>query len=280
MSKILEKTVEEGPLANGSGWGAKFTFKDESGKSFRMPMAGKTGTPQNWSDAWAVGYSPYYTTAVWFGLDKLGNTLGTALTGSSLAGPVWGDYMRILHQGLPRRDFPRPSAGIVDVTVCVRSGLLRTAACNQGRVTLPFLAGTEPTMPCDIHGSMPFYEDLPPGFGEDFINSLRMPSLPPDLFLEIPANQNRNNPQNRNPGNFNQMWNPLLDGDRDTGIRYEPVRIVPVPVPVPVQENIAVETLENIENDDTESVTHQDEIVNLEHDRDPGPEMPYNPLLD
>jgi hypothetical protein len=71
-----------------------------------------------------------------------------------------------------------------------------------------------------------------------------------------------------------------LDDDRGTGIRYEPVRIVPVPVPVPVQENIAVETLENIENEDTESVTHQDEIVNLEHDRDPGPEMPYNPLLD
>jgi len=101
MSRIMEKTVEEGTLANGAGWGSKFTFRDANGKAFRMPAAGKTGTPQNWSDAWAVGYTPYYTTAVWFGFDKPGNSLGVDLTGSSLAGPVWGDFMREIHQGLP-----------------------------------------------------------------------------------------------------------------------------------------------------------------------------------
>jgi hypothetical protein len=138
-------------------------------------------------------------------------------------------------------------------------------------------------MHCDIHGNTPYYTDLfPPGFGQGFIDTLPMPSLPPE-FLEISANQNRNN-ANRNPGNFSQLWNPLLDGDRDTGIRYEPERIVPLPVPVPAQENIAVETLENNE---VESVIQQDEIFDLEpqhltQDGDPGSEleMPYNPLLD
>ena len=192
MSRILEKTVEEGSLANGAGWGAKFTFKDENGKSFRMPVAGKTGTPQNWSDAWAVGYSAYYTTAIWFGFDKPGNSLGVELTGSTLAGPVWGDYMRVIHQGLPRRDFVRPATGIVDVTVCAKSGLLKTPSCNQGEVTLPFLSGTQPAEYCDIHGANtrvafdPLRESTLGMNNNVLLGSLTMPKLPDDIFTDMP----------------------------------------------------------------------------------------------
>jgi penicillin-binding protein 1A len=154
MTSIMKKTVEEGTLAYGAGWGgSKFSFKDEKGNKYRIPAAGKTGTPQNWSDAWAVGYTPYYTTAIWFGFDKPGNSLGVNLTGSTLAGPVWGDYMREIHQGLPARDFVRPSTGLIDVTVCAKSGLLKNPACNEGEITLPFLTGTQPTEYCNIHGN-------------------------------------------------------------------------------------------------------------------------------
>jgi penicillin-binding protein 1A len=203
MSKILEKTVEEGSLANGAGWGAKFTFKDENGKTFRMPVAGKTGTPQNWSDAWAVGYSPYYTTAIWFGFDKPGNSLGVELTGSTLAGPVWGDYMRAIHQGLTRKDFVHPATGVVDVTVCAKSGLLKTPACNQGEVTLPFLSGTQPVEYCNKHGPNARFaydkmrDDIIGINDSDLIVSLPMPTLPADL---LPEGQNRNNQTNRNTG--------------------------------------------------------------------------------
>ncbi|MDR2134802.1 MAG: penicillin-binding protein, partial [Treponema sp.] len=203
MTKILEKTVEEGTLYHGSGYGAKFTFKDSNGKNFRMPAAGKTGTPQNWSDAWAVGYTPYYTTAVWFGFDKPGNSLGVELTGSTLAGPVWGDYMREIHRGLPYRDFVRPGTGIIEVTVCAKSGLLKTAACNEGEITLPFLEGTQPVQYCNIHGNASYSstgaintmrgDTL--GMDDDtLLGSLAMPALPPDLFPELqetPAGQNR-----------------------------------------------------------------------------------------
>ncbi|MCL2762856.1 MAG: PBP1A family penicillin-binding protein [Treponema sp.] len=244
MSRILEKTVEEGSLANGAGWGAKFTFRDENGKSFTMPMAGKTGTPQNWSDAWTVGYSAYYTTAIWFGFDRPGNSLGVELTGSTLAGPVWGDYMRAIHQGLPRRDFARPATGIIEVTVCAKSGLLKNASCSGGEVTLPFLSGTQPSQSCDIHGNSSwssFNTMRGSTLGIDdaaILNDLTMPSLPTDLFPEPPntRNQNNRNPANRNPGtNTNRRpntpnrnpgsrvpeqspleWsfnNPLLDGD-------------------------------------------------------------------
>jgi len=238
MSRILEKTVEEGSLANGAGWGAKFTFKDENGKSFRMPVAGKTGTPQNWSDAWAVGYSSYYTTAVWFGFDKPGNSLGVELTGSTLAGPVWGNYMREIHQGLVRRDFARPASGIMDVTVCAKSGLLKTHSCNEGEVTLPFLAGTQPTQTCDQHGgkSTIVHDPMRPDtLGIDdrvLLGSLKMPTLPADLFPDLPSSRNQNNRNNNSnnrrsaqpgrnsasnsPAQSPLSWsfnNPHLDGD-------------------------------------------------------------------
>jgi penicillin-binding protein 1A len=198
MSKIMEKTVEEGSLANGSGWGAKFTFKDENGKSFKMPFAGKTGTPQNWSDAWAVGYSPYYTTAIWFGFDKPGNSLGVELTGSTLSGPVWGDYMREIHKGLARREFPRPATGITEATVCAKSGLIKTSACNQGEVTLPFLSGTQPTEFCDMHGNNSRVVYEPPMRGPTLsindkvlLGSLTMPTLPVDFFPDTAVSQNQ-----------------------------------------------------------------------------------------
>jgi penicillin-binding protein 1A len=296
MSRMLQKTVEEGTLAHGAGWGAKFTFRDENGKSFRMPVAGKTGTPQNWSDAWAVGYSPYYTTAIWFGFDKPGNSLGVDLTGSTLAGPVWGDYIREIHQGLPRRDFARPAADIIDVTVCAKSGLLKTSACNQGEVTLPFLAGTQPTHACDIHiNNRPSYARSPiPGFDDDLISDLPMPILSAELFPAAPANNRnnrntanrRNTAQNRNPprGNSNQnppLNNPLLDGDTD--IRFEPENFSQ---PESAQENLSAETAAAENNNEGPPV--QQDIFNFEpqhitQDSDPGPglEIPaYNPLLD
>ena len=204
MTKILEKTVEEGSLAYGADYGTRFMFRDAAGKSFRMPVAGKTGTPQNWSDAWAIGYSPYYTTAVWFGFDKPGNSLGVELTGSTLAGPVWGKYMREIHQGLPRKDFIRPSGGIVEVSVCAKSGKLRTAACNEGEVLLPFLAGTQPFQYCDIHGNAAFIgtaiNTMRSGvmpLDDDLINTLTMPSLSTDLFPELFDNNTRPNQSNR-----------------------------------------------------------------------------------
>ncbi|MDR1566340.1 MAG: PBP1A family penicillin-binding protein [Treponema sp.] len=203
MTNMLKKTVEmgtlNGPSLNRSDWSYKFTFKDENGKTFRMPMAGKTGTPQNWSDAWTVGFSPYYTTAVWFGFDKPGNSLGVNLTGSTLAGPVWADYMREIHQGLVFRDFVRPASGIIDVTVCAKSGLLKTAACNQGEVTLPFLEGTQPTLYCDVHGNTGSIEtnlnrlriDTFAIDDSDVLENLSMPALPAEFMREINSNAGR-----------------------------------------------------------------------------------------
>ncbi len=151
MTDILSNSVSMGTLAYGSSWGSKFTFRDENGKKYTIPAAGKTGTTQNWADAWAVGYTPYITTAVWFGFDKAGQTLGTELTGSTLAGVAWGDYMQIAHEDLPMKEFVKPQTGLIRATVCSVSGLICTDACGNNKTTQYFLEGTQPTAICDLH---------------------------------------------------------------------------------------------------------------------------------
>lgn len=152
MTEILKKTVASGgTLFRGSGWGTLFKYKDANGKTFTIPMAGKTGTTQNWSDAWAVGYSPYYTSVFWFGFDQKGISLGTNLTGATLSGVAWGKYMDQIHEGLPYKDFIKPQTGIVEATVCSVSGQLLTSACGNHKTTQVFLEGTEPTTMCTLH---------------------------------------------------------------------------------------------------------------------------------
>jgi penicillin-binding protein 1A len=148
MTQLLKKTVEMGTLAGQHG---QFTFTGEDGKKYRITPAGKTGTTQNWADAWTVGFTPYFTTAVWFGFDRPGNSLGLDLTGATLAGPIWGDYMREAHKGYPEKDFHRPSSGVVDIRVCAKSGDLLTPFCNEGSVVLTFLDKYRPSAYCAYH---------------------------------------------------------------------------------------------------------------------------------
>ncbi|MDR1363598.1 MAG: PBP1A family penicillin-binding protein [Spirochaetaceae bacterium] len=184
MTGLLKKTVEIGTLG---GQGAKFVFVNDKGERYRIAAAGKTGTTQNWSDAWTVGFTPYYTTAIWFGFDRPGNSLGLTLTGATLAGPIWGDFMRDVHRGLPAKDFRRPESGVVDIRVCAKSGQLLTPACNQGEVVLTFLDKYRPVEYCSYHEAGGGYrshtaiESLRSGVSafddRDVLSDLKMPSL-------------------------------------------------------------------------------------------------------
>ncbi len=155
MTDILKNSVRMGTLAWGSSNGTKFRYKDENGRYYTIPAAGKTGTTQNWADAWAVGYTPYLTTAVWFGFDnRVGQSLGLDLTGATLAGVAWGDYMSIANEDYPYRDFTQPQTGLVRAQVCSVSGQILTEACGDSRTTQYFLSGTEPTVVCEYHSNI------------------------------------------------------------------------------------------------------------------------------
>jgi penicillin-binding protein 1A len=136
MTSILQSTIKEGTLG---GVGNMLDIWSDKGQ----PFAAKTGTTQNWSDAWTVGFSPHVTTAVWYGFDEGNRSLGTALTGAAIAGPTWAKYMKAIHQNLPVRRFTRPETGLTDVVVSATSGLLPTAFTRKV-VTEIFLKGTEP----------------------------------------------------------------------------------------------------------------------------------------
>jgi len=134
MTSILQSTIREGTLAGVTG-----ILEDIR----KRPMAAKTGTTQNWSDAWTVGFSPQVTTAIWYGFDEGNRSLGTELTGAAIAGPTWARFMREIHENLPAEQFTRPEAGLASVTVSATSGLLPTAYTKR-TITEIYLAGTEP----------------------------------------------------------------------------------------------------------------------------------------
>jgi len=141
MTNLLEGVVSGGTLRGAAEWVG----------GFGRPIAGKTGTTQNWSDAWTVGFTPLITTAIWFGFDERGYSLGINQTGATSAGPAWAEFMKSVHKDLPAADFSRPATGLVDVGVCAKSGKLPTKYCNEGIIKEIFLAGTEPREFCDLH---------------------------------------------------------------------------------------------------------------------------------
>ncbi|MCX7026260.1 MAG: PBP1A family penicillin-binding protein [Spirochaetes bacterium] len=148
MTDMLQRVTASGTLA---GWGTALKQTGPDGVSYTIPLAGKTGTTVNWADAWTVGFSPYYTTAIWFGFDMPGNSLGVEQTGATIAGPIWADFMRDIHKGLPYKAFPGAQSGLVNVKVCAVSGLLPTEFCKDGLVDLLYLDGTQPVASCNIH---------------------------------------------------------------------------------------------------------------------------------
>jgi len=111
-------------------------------------VAGKTGTTDNFNDAWFVGYTPQLCCAVWVGYDK---TKATNLYGGTVAGPIWANFIQSASQKLPDESFIKPdNVDLVDI--CLDSGQLATDNCPRPS-TMAFIAGTEPTDTCTFHPS-------------------------------------------------------------------------------------------------------------------------------
>jgi penicillin-binding protein 1C len=90
------------------------------------PAAAKTGTTDDYRDAWTIGYTPDLVTGVWVGNSD--NSPMVEVAGAAGAGPIWHSFMEAAHADLPVRDFERPS-GIVEHEICVHSGARPTEHC-------------------------------------------------------------------------------------------------------------------------------------------------------
>ncbi|MGL5257868.1 MAG: transglycosylase domain-containing protein [Proteocatella sp.] len=113
-----------------------------------MVTVGKTGTTNDEKDIWFSGYTPYYTSALWIGEDQPKDLNKT----SDVPSRLWGRIMNRVHEGLPSKNFDRPS-DLSSATVCRESGLIAGANCTRTYSEL-FMSGTVPNKVCDIHESV------------------------------------------------------------------------------------------------------------------------------
>jgi penicillin-binding protein 1A len=123
---------------------------------FHLPCAGKTGTTQDFADAWFIGYTPNLVAGVWLGFDDRRITFGgTFGQGGRAAAPMWGRFMKYVYDdpdiNMPILDFEQPP-DVVTATVCAESQKLATPYCPQ-KITDLFIRKYLPTKECDIHTS-------------------------------------------------------------------------------------------------------------------------------
>ncbi len=142
----------EGVLDRGTGRRAR-------SMGFTRPAAGKTGTTNDYRDAWFLGFTPDLLTVVWVGFD--GRT-DLNLAGSEAALPIWTEFMKKATSGFPETTF-LPPPGIVLARIDPASGQLATPDCPRS-LEEAFFEGQQPASLCPLHshwGEFPLPNDYP-----------------------------------------------------------------------------------------------------------------------
>ena len=146
---------------------------------FTLPAAGKTGTTNDFNDAWFVGYTPNLVAGVWVGFDQPHTILPNGFA-ADVAVPLWARFMKAATRDA-KPDWFAPPAGITTASVCRISGKLATDGCQEVEVvadngqlerrsmvyTEYFVRGTVPTMFCDLHPTHGIMTKIAGLFGQD-----------------------------------------------------------------------------------------------------------------
>ncbi|MBI4455229.1 MAG: PBP1A family penicillin-binding protein [Acidobacteria bacterium] len=151
MVSMLRDVVTRGTGATNATAGVPF------------PIAGKTGTTNDYKDAWFVGFSPKIACGVWVGYDNP-HPIMPAGYGARVALPIWGRYMRSTAKSVKHGSFTVPPS-LRAYNLCRISGGIATEGCNfvvrpDGAIhsavyTEYLIPGTEPTFPCSLHALLP-----------------------------------------------------------------------------------------------------------------------------
>lgn len=153
MSNMMADVINAGTAARARSLG------------FTLPAAGKTGTSNDYNDAWFVGFTPSLVAGVWVGFDQP-RTIIAGGYAAEVAVPLWTSFMKTATKGDKAQWLSVPS-GIVTAKVCSMSGKLATDGCEHADLidenghliqrslvyTEYFAQGTQPTSSCDIHAS-------------------------------------------------------------------------------------------------------------------------------
>ena len=131
-----------GVLRGGTATSAMYEAK------FTRMGAGKTGTSNDWKDAWFVGYTPELTTGIWIGFDSFKYSLGNNQVGGRVAAPIWGKYMVEALKEVKPTWYKRPE-NVINVRVCAISGKLPGPSCYSFRTDL-FIRNKIPSETCEV----------------------------------------------------------------------------------------------------------------------------------
>ncbi|GAB6157720.1 PBP1A family penicillin-binding protein [Desulfotomaculum varum] len=132
VTDMLKAAVQPGGTAAPIAW------------LFPRPAAGKTGTTEDYTNAWFVGYTPNLVAAVYVGYDDKQKKVG--LTGGDIAAPIWGQFMQAALKDSEVTDFLVPP-GVVQAEICTMDGL-RATPMSSSTMSAYFIQGTEPKVPC------------------------------------------------------------------------------------------------------------------------------------
>jgi penicillin-binding protein 1A len=132
-------------LSDVVNYGTAYKARQEG---FTFPAAGKTGTTNDYVDAWFVGFTPKLVTGVWIGFDKPQTIVANGFAGE-LAVPLWARFMKQATATDGPEPFKAPH-GLVAVNVCRQSGRLPGPYCDRV-ITEYFAEGTAPTQVCQEH---------------------------------------------------------------------------------------------------------------------------------
>jgi 1A family penicillin-binding protein len=113
-----------------------------------IPAAGKTGTTDDFKDAWFVGYTPRICCAVWVGYDRNNNVNST---GGVLAGPIWAKFIASTANQYGPVDFEKPDQTRI-MNICLDSGQVASQACPRTS-PMAFINDTEPAGICYYHAA-------------------------------------------------------------------------------------------------------------------------------
>ncbi len=159
MTTYIIRDMMRGVVDHGTGYAVR--DPDRGNLPYSIPVAGKTGTTNDYTDAWFIGTTPNLLAAVWMGFDRP-QTIFHGAEGGALSGPVWGQFARSVYFGsgedepplLPKpteQDWPMP-AGLITRQVDSETGKLATPLCAaDSAYTEIFIPGTEPTEGCTGH---------------------------------------------------------------------------------------------------------------------------------
>jgi membrane carboxypeptidase/penicillin-binding protein len=128
------------------------TAKTIAGFGQERPAAGKTGTTDDYRDAWFIGYTPQLLAGVWVGHDKP-RPGGKGFTGGAICAPLWARFMEGALKNKPVLDFPRPE-GVVTAKIDPQNESLANKECPIKQEEF-YRSGTEPLQFCTQHGGAP-----------------------------------------------------------------------------------------------------------------------------